>query len=60
MVEMLMCSGGQWWICSGAVVVNGGFAHVEWWSKIDMFMCSSGQGWICSCVVVVIGGYVHV
>ena len=31
LVDMLMCSGGQLWICSGAVVVNGGYAHVGWW-----------------------------
>ena len=25
LVDMLMCRGGQFWICSGAVGVNGGY-----------------------------------
>ena len=37
LVDMLMCRGGQLLICSGAVVVNGGYAHVEWteWWSIE-------------------------
>ena len=41
-----MCRGGQYWICSGAMVVTGGYAHV-WW-------------WICSCVKLVNGGLANV
>ena len=45
MVDMLMCSGVQTWICSCAELVNGGYAHVQWWSM---------EGYqICSCVRVV-------
>ena len=46
MVDMLMCRSGQWWICSCAVMVNGGYTHVQWW--------------ICSCLELVNGGYAHV
>ena len=36
-------------IQSFRVVMNGGYAHVEWWSMMDMFMRRAGQWWICSC-----------
>ena len=59
-----MCSDGQWWIYSCAMVdmfmcracvelVNGGYVHVY-------SMCRAGQWWICSCAVVANGGYAHV
>ena len=51
MVDMFMCSGGEWWICSCAVVFNVGYVHVQSWSMVDMFMCSGGECWICSCAV---------
>ena len=44
-VIILMFSGGQCWICSGAVVVYE--------SMMDMLMCISGEWRICSCAVVV-------
>ena len=54
MVDILLCSGDQWWIYSCAVVVNSGYAqvqrwsiegyaHVQDWSMIDRLMCSGGQ-----------------
>ena len=43
-------------IQSCRVVMNGGYAHVQWWSIMDMFMRRAGQWWICSCAVVVNGG----
>ena len=49
MVDMLMCSGSQCWIC-----------HVQWWSMLDMLMCSGGQCWICSCAVLVNKGVLNV
>ena len=42
-----------------SVVVNGEYAHVQWWSMVDMFRCSGGHCWIFSCAVVVNGGYTH-
>ena len=59
MVNMLMWSGGQWWICSCVEVANGEYAHVKkWsiegyaqvqsWSLVDILMCRGGQWWICS------------
>ena len=55
-----MCSFGQQWICSYAVMVNNGYAYVLEWSLVDMLMCRGGQLWICSGAVVVNGGYAHV
>ena len=65
-----MCRAGQCRKCSCVELVNGGYAHVQWWSKLDMAcavvvnvgydMCSGGQWWICSCVELVNGGYAHV
>ena len=53
MVDILVCSGGQWWICSCAELVNGAYTHVQQWSMVDIFMCRAGQLWIYSCSVVV-------
>ena len=63
-----MCSGGQCWICSGAVVVIVGYFYVQWWSMVDILICSGGyvhvKSWsmvdmlMCSSVVFY-GGYVH-
>ena len=36
-------------IQSCRVVMNGGYAHVQWWSMMDMFMRRACQWWICSC-----------
>ena len=45
MMDVLMCSIGQYRIWSCKVVVNSGYAHVQWWSM---------EGYqICSCVRVV-------
>ena len=52
-------------------MVNGGDAHVQWWSlegyahvqswsMVHILMCSSGQWWIFSCVELINGGYTHV
>ena len=61
LVDMLMCRGGQWWICSGAGVVNCVYAQVQqWWSLVDMLTCKSDQLSICSCAVVLNSGYIHV
>ena len=60
LVDMLVCRGGQWLICSGAGVVNCVYAQVQWWSMVDMLMCRSDQLSICSCAVVLNGGYAHV
>ena len=54
-----MCRPGQFWICPCVELVNGGYAHVQWWSMLDILKCSGGQWWICSCAVVVNNGYVH-
>ena len=45
MMDVLMCSSGQYRIWSCKVVVNSGYAHVQWWSM---------EGYqICSCVRVI-------
>ena len=59
-MDMLMCRGGQWWICSGAGVVNCVYGQVQWWSMVDMLMYRSDQLSICSCAVVLNGEYAHV
>ena len=45
-VDMFMSRAGQLKICSCAVVVNVGYAHMQWWSMFDMLMCIAGQWWI--------------
>ena len=51
LVDMLMCSGGQWWIFSCVELIN---------AMVDILMFSGGQCWICSGAVVVYDGYAHV
>ena len=34
MVDMIMFSGGQWWISSCVEVANGEYAHVKKWSIV--------------------------
>ena len=52
-MHMFMFRSGQWCICLCSVVVNGGNAHVQWWSikgyayvqswsMVDILMCSGG------------------
>ena len=55
-LDMPMCRGGQFWICSGA----GAGAQVQWWSMVDMLTCRSDQLSICSCAVMLNGEYAHV
>ena len=49
-------------ICLYALVVNDGYAHVQWWSIVDVdkLMCSCCQCWICSHAELVNGGSAHV
>ena len=54
-----MCRSDQWWICSYAELINGGYALVQSLSMVDMLMCRAGQWWICACAVMVNGGYTH-
>ena len=70
MVDMPMCRAGQWWISPCVELVNGGYAHVRWWSMFDMAcveLVNVGythvQWWSMldmACAVVVNGGYAHV
>ena len=71
LVDMLMCSGGQWgdmlrcraghwWIGLCEEVVNGGYAQVQELSIVYMLRCSGGQWWICSHVGVINSQYAHV
>ena len=34
MMDLLMFSGGQWWISSCVEVANGEYAHVKKWSIV--------------------------
>ena len=45
-------------IQSCRVVMNGGYAHVQWWSLMDIFMRRAGQWWICSCEYVAVNGVI--
>ena len=58
--DMLMCSFGQKWICSYAVMVNNGYAHVWEWSLVDMLRCRASHWFICLCAEVVNTGYAQV
>ena len=62
MVDILMCKSDQLSICLCAVVVNGGYAHVQWWSMEGYahVVAVNCQSSIRSCALVVNSGYIHV